>query len=306
MSHRSYSLRPFVWLLLLSLAFFAAIWPVLGQQDPETPLQKAIDRADAGLHRKTRIAGGRDASIADNPWQVALVGISPVFQSNADAQFCGGSIVASRWVLTAAHCVDAPTKDSEVAILVGTASLLSGGRRISLVVGGIHIHKQYDYLTNNNDIALLETSQDLPGTPIAGWLASDPENDGQDVRITGWGALSWQKSPPMSAVLQAADPDPKIINRNLCNEVDSHNNRVLSTMICIGNWYSGQQDSCDRDSGGPATSLVGGKRKLIGITSFGAQHCATPKKPGVYTRVSQFAKWVHDTSGNAINWTPAS
>jgi secreted trypsin-like serine protease len=303
MPHRSYSLRPSVWLFLLSLAFFATR-PVHGQQDRETPLQKAIDRAKAGLHRNTRIAGGRDASIADNPWQVALVGTS--LQNNADAQFCGGSIVASRWVLTAAHCVDAPTKDSEVSILVGTASLLSGGRRIPLVVGGIHIHKQYHYSTNENDIALLETSEDIPGTPIAGWLASDPENDGQDVRITGWGALSWQKSPPMSVVLQAADPDPKIINHQLCNGIDSYNNQVLNTMICIGNWGTGQQDSCDRDSGGPATSLVAGKRKLIGITSFGAQHCATPKKPGVYTRVSQFTKWVHDTSRNVINWTPAS
>jgi len=305
MPHRSYSLRTSVWLFLLSLAFLATR-PVHGQQDRETPLQKAIERAKAGLHRNTRIAGGRDASLADNPWQVALVGTSPFFQGNADAQFCGGSIVALRWVLTAAHCVDVPTKDSEVAILVGTASLLNGGRRISLVAGGIHIHEHYDYSTKNNDIALLETSADLPGTPIAGWLANDSENDGQDVRITGWGALSWQKSPPMSVMLQAADPDPKIVNRKLCNGVDSYNNQVLNTMICIGNWGTGQQDSCDRDSGGPATSLIAGKRKLIGITSFGAQHCATPKKPGVYTRVSQFTKWVHDTSRNIINWTPAS
>jgi secreted trypsin-like serine protease len=293
------------WLFFVSLAFFAT-WPVNGQQDRETPLQKAMDRAKAGLHRNTRIAGGIEASIADNPWQAALVGTSPSFQNNADAQFCGGSIVASRWVLTAAHCVDVPTKDSDVAILVGTASLLNGGRRIPLVVGGVHIHEHYDYSTNNNDIALLETSEDLPGTPIAGWLTSDPENDGQDVRITGWGALSWQKSPPMSVMLQAADPDPKIINRTQCNGIDSYNNRVLNTMICIGNWGTGQQDSCDRDSGGPATSLVAGKRKLIGITSFGAAHCATPKKPGVYARVSQFTKWIHDTSRNAVNWTPAS
>ncbi len=289
----------------LSILFFCACRPLYGQSDHETPLQKAIDRNNAGLHRNTRIADGRDASILDNPWQVALVGTSPSLKNNADAQFCGGSIVASRWVLTAAHCVDKPTKDSDLAILVGTASLASGGRRVLLVAGGIHLHPQYDYVSNNYDIALLETSEDLPGTPIVGWLASDPEDDGQDVRITGWGALSWQKSPPMSVVLQAADPDPKIINRNLCNE-DGYKHRIFSTMICIGNWDTGKQDSCDRDSGGPATSLVAGKRKLIGVTSFGAPRCATPKKPGVYTRISQFTKWVHDTSRGAVNWTPIS
>lgn len=296
-------------MLALSVGTF-----VSGQSDHETPMQKAIERYKAGFRRNTRIAHGRDATIVDNPWQVALVSTDQSFKNpadgqfnNADAQFCGGSIVAARWVLTAAHCVDAPTKDSDVAILVGTASLSSGGSRISLVSGGIHIHEHYDndYASPpKNDIALLETSEGLFGTPIAGWLVGDPEVNGQDVRITGWGALSWQNSPPMSVVLQAADPDPKIVDHTLCNEVDSYNKQVSSSMICIGNWNTGEQDSCERDSGGPATSIVGVKRKLIGITSFGALHCATPKKPGVYTRVSQYTKWVHDTSGGAVNWGP--
>jgi secreted trypsin-like serine protease len=43
-----------------------------------------------------RITGGSTASRAQLPWQVAII--------IDGAYFCGGSIISSQWVLTAAHC----------------------------------------------------------------------------------------------------------------------------------------------------------------------------------------------------------
>jgi secreted trypsin-like serine protease len=43
-----------------------------------------------------RITGGSPAARGQFPWQVALI--------IDNAYFCGGSLISSRWVLTAAHC----------------------------------------------------------------------------------------------------------------------------------------------------------------------------------------------------------
>ncbi|XP_069971033.1 chymotrypsin BI-like [Penaeus vannamei] len=49
-----------------------------------------------------RIVGGTEAAPHSWPHQVAL------FIDNS--QFCGGSLISSEWVLTAAHCMDGRCK----------------------------------------------------------------------------------------------------------------------------------------------------------------------------------------------------
>ena len=56
----------------------------------------------------TRIYGGRPAEQGAWPWQVSLHTASRVgndIESRVLSQFCGGSLIARQWVLTAAHCV---------------------------------------------------------------------------------------------------------------------------------------------------------------------------------------------------------
>jgi secreted trypsin-like serine protease len=53
------------------------------------------------------IVGGDSVAISDVPWQVSILQahLDPADDSGFFDQFCGGSVIAATWVVTAAHCV---------------------------------------------------------------------------------------------------------------------------------------------------------------------------------------------------------
>ena len=77
----------------------------------------------ANMSPQTRIINGNTTTEAQIPWQVALI-TSPLdpYQS----YICSGSLVADRWVVTAAHCIEPLEKqNSDYYILIGAQNLQS-------------------------------------------------------------------------------------------------------------------------------------------------------------------------------------
>jgi secreted trypsin-like serine protease len=240
-----------------------------------------------------RIIGGKPVPLKDNPWQVAILAAN--VPSNLIAQFCGGSIVAPRWVLTAAHCVDSGTTPARIHILTGTESLEKGGTRVQAT--RIIVHESWAPKTSDNDLALIEVESDLGGQAILGDVSTSEHSSTLLVRVTGWGRTSKSTSAG-SKVLQGAEMP--YVTRQTCNEPKSYDQAITANMICVG-LAKGGVDSCQGDSGGPASAVLGGTRRLVGIVSWG-EGCAQQDKYGVYTNVSNFGAWVTKNTGGAVKW----
>ncbi|KAA6184480.1 serine protease [Thiohalocapsa marina] len=253
-----------------------------------------------------RIVGGQDASIEDYPWQVALM--------SGNFQFCGGSILSERWVLTAAHCENS----SLTHIRAGVTNKTDSATGQDIAVLRQIPHPNYGQLNElDSDMMLLELAApiDLSGSKampvpimtqeLAGAGLQDP---GVSAKISGWGALS--EGGSSSDILQEATV-PVVSNAEAAEEYGAGS--ITPNMIAAGYPGIGGTDTCQGDSGGPMvvedpdpTNLKG--YRLAGVTSFGIG-CARPDFVGIYARVSQFENWVLgklSTGECLLNWAERS
>ena len=219
-----------------------------------------------------RIVGGTPATQFQNPFQVALL-LSSI-ANNADAQFCGGALLAPNRVVTAAHCSDFVAAN-EVQVLTGTRRLDGTGTRVN--VTAIAIHPDWDATTFNNDVAVWTLAADQ--TQLLAELANQDGPVGGQTLVTGWGRTSEGGTSPIA--LEAVQVP--LVDTADCNDANSYNGQITNRMICAG-LDAGGQDSCQGDSGGPLTRGLN-NAVLTGIVSWGTG-CARPNLYGIYTRVS--------------------
>ncbi|KAF4528866.1 hypothetical protein B566_EDAN016343 [Ephemera danica] len=108
-----------------------------------------------------RIIGGTAAQNYQFPWQVFIT-----FAVNNQGYACGGSIIAPRWILTAAHCT---ARSSSFEIIVGATNLKKREPGVAkFVTDLVHTHSEYNSETLENDIALLELRRPMVlGKPIS-------------------------------------------------------------------------------------------------------------------------------------------
>ncbi|XP_075873042.1 transmembrane protease serine 3 isoform X2 [Nelusetta ayraudi] len=230
---------------------------------------------------QSRIVGGNASGPGQFPWQVSLH-----FSSE---HLCGGSIISSRWILTAAHCVYGFADPAMWAVHVGVTEQPSNGAK-SLAVERIVFHDRYRPKGLDYDVALmkLKTTLEFNGLVEPICLPNHGEEfaDGTMCWISGWGAT--EEDGETSVVLRSAAVP--LLSSRRCNQPEVYQGFISSWMICAG-YLEGGTDSCQGDSGGPLACEVSSVWKLVGATSWGIG-CAARNKPGVYTRVTQALGWV--------------
>ncbi|KXN64699.1 trypsin-like serine protease [Conidiobolus coronatus NRRL 28638] len=234
--------------------------------------------------REGRIINGREARPGAYPFVVSL-------QRNG-GHICGGSLLDSTTVLTAAHCSEVFSNE-EVTVNVKRHDL----RKQSSQEGGETIgvtrqtrHPEYFDINLLNDVGIWKLA-----SPVSVQVSYVTLDNGQyadqvdlPAQMIGWGRNESNSSNLPPRLQETILP---IYDNDMCAEayywqIDSR------AKLCAG-YAEGISSTCEGDSGGPLFVQAEGRVIQIGISSYVKNtKCLNANAPAVFTKVANYIPWI--------------
>ncbi|XP_063695462.1 chymotrypsin-2-like [Culicoides brevitarsis] len=232
-----------------------------------------------------KIVGGQVARPGQYPYQASL----RLFKQNQ--HFCGGAIISTRNILTAAHCFIDGTRAHQIYATVGASNLYDGTNHY---VSQIASHPYFNLKAITNDIAVVFVKTPFTFDKLVQPVPIESKflAGGEEAFVSGWGRF--YENGPIATTLQGVKV--RVMSNNNCiNSYKNHPEKELGTKITNRNLCTTivkGKGFCSGDSGGP---LVSTKGYLIAIVSWSPYGCTYSDYPDVYTRCSVYKTWIDNT-----------
>jgi len=241
-------------------------------------------------NKPSKIYGGEQTLPHEYPWNVYV-------SLNRDGGWylCGGALISSQHVLTAAHCVDEGQEVDKIFLRLGAHDKTKP--EIEAKVSKVDVNSNWDMDASFGsnvyaapDAAILTMTEPIEFNykirPVC--LPSDPSvtYEGEVCQATGWGRIEDNKSPK-----NLMEVDVKIISIEDCR--NSYSN-VYDIHICATGVGAPDFGTRGGDSGSPLNlPEVGGRYSVIGINSFNSD-------PDVFSKVTPELKdWILSVTNGA-------
>jgi len=225
-----------------------------------------------------RIVNGQEAVVSQFPWQVSM--------KQNGYHFCGGSLIGSKYVLTAAHCHTTNKVFASMGIVDLTAEDAYKREAVAFVK-----HPSYSSQTLDWDFAVLTLKSDAPKNVdrVQVIEMAEAETNKQYTGMattSGWGYTYGFDHVTPNQLYYTTLP---LVSQSTCNSIWGHAVTITDRIQCAGG--DGQSTICAGDSGGPLVIQENGKNVLIGVTSWSESNCST-LYPGGWAKVAAGRDWI--------------
>ncbi|KAM5187358.1 putative serine protease 45 [Callospermophilus lateralis] len=225
------------------------------------------------------------------PWEVSL---------RIDSEHvCGGSLIDSKWVVTAAHCIKG---SKNYTVVLGTSKLnpMRYEKVIWIPVRDIIVHPKFWGRTFVvGDIALLQLLTPVTFSKYVQPICLPEPNFnlkiGTQCWVTGWGQVKQRFLANSTLTSELQEAEVFIMDNKRCNKIYRKlsvipriTRLVQGDLVCATNYGD---NLCSGDSGGPLACEVYGRWVLAGVLSW-EKACTQTQNPGVFARITKYSQWI--------------
>ncbi|KAK0182321.1 hypothetical protein PV327_000472 [Microctonus hyperodae] len=240
----------------------------------------------------TRISNGEPAELGAWPW-IAAIGYKSNKNISKIEWKCGGSLISSRHVITAAHCI----RPNILLVRLGDLNLErddDNARPVDFAIEKFQIHPNYNPFRKVHDIAVLRLWEDVQFNdfikPICLPIFDELLNEDfirHTLTVIGWGIM---KSYIKADHLQQTQLT--VMNQKKCIEAYTNYSVIIDENVICAGGPQDKKDACKGDSGGPLMIQSNNTFYEIGIVSFGNIECSSLTIPGVYTAINRHLDFI--------------